>query len=465
MFSTLRHPKDAIGDFFHEFKPGKYVDLYPVLDARNVEAHDVSSGLASGNYDETDVTISCYVTNRHTDTLITDTYAFVAFHRFRGDEEATGVVAQFHTVNITDYYGADRDANPWIYSIDVTASSGATQGPGEAPIYLATVADYWMAPPDLFGHCLGTNFTIHRYIPADPPDPEHWICIGQRFSTASTRDWKEICDVSLSANGDDLIATWGEKYDIWDGGELVERRSRICSYRLFDATTSTSPDPGFSNLSESYLIKQLSTFYNTFTNPYTRLSTDWDMSPYVESPRISWVENYEVGEDIYYRTKAGRIELYLEEPYSISNSNIISGDFNQKMKRPMVSVNNSGFYFDGRFEACAVFEVPDVQKNYFNKCWLNQSGEDVWGNPEDLELEDGDNLHSPCVTIRKNGFEYVIQNREEDIYINDMELDGKGSLKMSPKIVTNRNNYTDIYASYSKYAGSNCKMFLRQVIP
>ena len=144
----------------------------------------------------------------------------------------------------------------------------------------------------------------------------------------------------------------------------------------------------------------------------------------------------------------------------------ISGDINKRMKTPGIAVNRSGVTSGNPYEAFAVFEVEEDEKNYQNNC-QSSSGVDTWlDNPIDLKGSSSYRLYHPSVTYRAFGNDYVFQVlNEANVYMNDQALDTTSGDKMSVKTKTNTNNQKDVFTSYSQGEGEDCKIMIRQVHP
>jgi len=408
---TLRHPKEAVGTMPYEIENQTY-NIAPDITAYRKLA------IASGTYQGETKTIACF--SSPMTEVGNCNYSLVMYKIFRGDTTSYGCAAQ----------DMSEEADHIDSKIAMTAGSGAEYSTMSEPIYLAAGFRRAYNTPESHKQSI---IDVYRYEPTG--DPDVWIHIGT--CTMGGTDTSVLMDISLAASGNDLSVFW-----LYDKYVYPGYKREIWGYKIADAATRTTSQ----NFAPSIPI-----YYEISGNTIgLTINTDQDGQG-DNTVRITWTEKFS-GQNQKYRSHAGNVVYDITgQPNSISPSEDLSYSVEADMVYPIIAINQSNYRDNLAF----------CQYGYDHQSSGNLSRRDlssgVWQPPVN-RMETGLEYSATSMTYRYFGTPRQIW-RYGGTTLRTEHDDVCNFPYYAPvivKIVTDRSNRMDIFATYGYYNDNIC---------
>jgi hypothetical protein len=415
---ALRHPKDAIGKkWSDEFDTW----IYPEFGFDGLSAFYKRIALSSGIFYNQESTIACYTTSGiiEEESGYND-YLFIHYHKFRKEVEESEIARYI------SYIPPELGARVWPTVIELEMKTSDNN-----VMYLGANVG-WLEP---LGGSLSTGIKIYRYDPEEDDEGTTWTYIGNLFFNNYTSFERNIIDVSLAPEGNDLNIFWVEDDDQGD--------YTLQGYSMINAATMSFDD--FTNKGNS--IRAI--------EPGNSVHTDWD--PNIEKPRICWTEMVS-GVMV---VNAGRVEFYDGQPDSIDFDYTISDNTEEHAFKPVLVVNHGTSSGDIKEAFSCYTNDGDAYQVDLNVV----SGGDVWSDPysvaDRIEVGETDITYQSFGTSRNIRIDY-----DNKLATNTGVLDSYGSkYTVGAKICTNRGNRKEIYCAYKQYRFEDQKIMIQQLEP
>jgi len=407
---TLRHPKEAVGTMPYEIENQTY-NIAPDITAYRKLA------IASGTYQGETKTIACF--SSPMTEVGNCNYSLVMYKIFRGDTTSYGCAAQ----------DMSEEADHIDSKIAMTAGSGAEYSTMSEPIYLAAGFIRAYNTPESHKQSI---IDVYRYEPTG--DPDVWIHIGT--CTMGGTDTSVLMDISLAASGNDLSVFW-----LYDKYVYPGYKREIWGYKIADAATRTTSQ----NFAPSIPI-----YYEISGNTIgLTINTDQDGQG-DNTVRITWTEKLS-GQNQKYRSHAGNVVYLSGQPNSISPYEDLSYSVEADMVYPIIAIN---------------------QSNYRDNLAFCQYGYDHQssGNLSRRDLSSG--VWQPPVNRAETGLEYSATSMTYRYFGTPRQIWRYGGTTLRTehddvcnfpyyapvivKIVTDRSNRMDIFATYGYYNDNIC---------
>ena len=433
---TLRHPKEAVNDDmdFSTTINGNSVDFKPEITSASGFAHQ-QSDIASSEYNGSDITIACFASDEIEDTSTNLNHRALLWRRFRGGDDACGVIGN----EFTTAEGGD----PKIVSVAMTTGKNSS-GDMDKPIYAAAAAccgDWELVEPIKEK----LEIRVYRY----DPSPEGWTLVGEYIKNLDSEP-DVIQDIALAAdesqNEEDLIVFW--TYDPKAG----DNKKTTYGFRIDNAATLTSGN--------EVTITNPSNFVR---NEDTGESIDAEWDGNISKPRLTWTEKNLNGK---YATWSARVTFHPStgHPNGTSNEYQILSDSSNDSVNPRICVSEAdGVYNSTTDDIAESFVGVTCNDDAIRIDLQASSSSDNWQSPETYKSDITDKEMD--VTYRIIGDpRHLFGCSSGDLYFDNKIIDNDNYMK-AVKICTNKNNRRDVYTTYHIGSSSSAKLIIRQIIP